>query len=251
MATFQSLPAWYSARNWVEEYAIDWTTQSAYNFVASGAGAFGGVTWTPENSANATVLDVVNGTGLRISPVQATDWYNVTRTSPSIWAQLSACMLVGGALKRTDIVALQLRVNPLAISANYEGGWIVCWNGGGSFVVAQRVWNAQGLSALLAINQSGAGGVDATDRGFMEIVWTGGGFYAAVGAWPGSWPLPMEVGQGNTGECTLDGGVNDWITAHTRTPANARVAIHAQRNGSVNAIQQVALGMRILRIEGP
>jgi len=71
---------------WDVAYDVDWTAQANRDLTdGGGVETIGGVSWNPEQTANATSMDVINGTGLRIVPSAGTFW-TASKTAPRVHA---------------------------------------------------------------------------------------------------------------------------------------------------------------------
>jgi hypothetical protein len=70
---------------------FDWTAQSTQTFSSDTTVSVGGVTWTTVNTANASPsVNVLNGTGLVITPVSSTQFQlGTARTAPMMMVNLS------------------------------------------------------------------------------------------------------------------------------------------------------------------
>src|ERR1700729_3729900 len=70
---------------------FDWTAQSTQTFSSDGTVTIGGITWTKVNTGNASPsMNVLNGTGLVITPVSSTEFQlGSARTAPMMMVNLS------------------------------------------------------------------------------------------------------------------------------------------------------------------
>jgi hypothetical protein len=79
-------------RPWAESYNASFLDLPNQDLIAGGVVTINGIDWTVQNVANATALEVVNGTGLRMAHVDviATQKYNGVRDCPIMSAPLTA-----------------------------------------------------------------------------------------------------------------------------------------------------------------
>ena len=77
-----------SGLSW-QSYVLDWTSLASVA-IANGANTIDGKIWTSQNWANASTFDILNGTGLRVSPIAATDYNGGSVTLPILKIPLSS-----------------------------------------------------------------------------------------------------------------------------------------------------------------
>lgn len=112
--------------SWIERYKLDFTAQSTQALKPNGTYTIDGVSWTSENTAAATSVDVTNGTGLVfVIPAGPTFYNQGTRTSPLIRCDFTDLI---GDLEFARIRALRLRTRILLTNVNEQAefakfGW--------------------------------------------------------------------------------------------------------------------------------
>lgn len=70
-------------------YDLDFTAQGSQTFSSNTNYTIDGKTWTVGNQGNSSVFDILNGTGLRISPNAGTNYYGGAASQPYIKIKLS------------------------------------------------------------------------------------------------------------------------------------------------------------------
>jgi hypothetical protein len=88
---------------WTTLYDVDFTSLGTQDLTSGGDGnkTIDGKTWRADNTGSAAIMDILNGTGLRIQLGSAGDYLNGTRTAPII---AMAVTEVGG-----DVTFSQMR----------------------------------------------------------------------------------------------------------------------------------------------
>jgi len=71
---------------WTTLYDVDFTSLANQDLTSGGDGnkTIDGKTWRADNTGNASIMDLLNGTGLRIQLGSASEYLNGTRTAPIV-----------------------------------------------------------------------------------------------------------------------------------------------------------------------
>jgi len=78
-----------SGATWQAIYEVDFSTLANDDIASDTTHVIDGITWTVENSAQATSMDIVNGTGLVLVSTSGAEAYgDNTRTAPLMYAEL-------------------------------------------------------------------------------------------------------------------------------------------------------------------
>lgn len=109
-----------AAASWVTLTDTDLSAQANQTLNANTTYTINGLVWTKKNSAgDATAMAIVNGTGLRITPVAATDWFGATQTAPVIYLPLTNIPNVSW----TTRLRVTMAVAASNITANYDNAF--------------------------------------------------------------------------------------------------------------------------------
>jgi hypothetical protein len=139
----------YPSAGWSTLYDVDFTSLANQDLTSGGDGnkTIDGKTWRADNTGNAAVMDILNGTGMRIQLALAGEYLNGTRTAPIM------------ALAITEITGATT-YNPLRFWAEFSLANITVPNEGGRMGVEVDTANPLGPAAfenhMLSIQQSGA-----------------------------------------------------------------------------------------------
>ena len=255
-----------AASVWTVEYEIDFSAQSSYDFISSGASAsLGGVTWTAVNrtSNDADVFDLDGSTGLRINakgtPNNNGHWWGGSQSQPYFWAELDDMVT---SLKADDTLCLQLEMTTTAdVASNYQRYGLGLWKddapgGSNNFVVVSRFYDGAAYSASIRNttqdNLTVSGGNPQPD--FFEIVSypNGSQVLSAGELGGGSFPDPLattaykaynamnQLGPGDSGGSQ---GAPSWNIQFDK----AAFVITCQVQGSSTSLNSTAKKMRVLR----
>ena len=110
---------------WQVAYELDFTRLPSQTISGSSV-TIGGVGWSVSNATNADTFDLLEGTGLRVAPKDATQFTSSTRTAP--WLQVEFDDLMEDH-DRTDRLIVQLRVAIAGLSADYQSYGLMVGSG--------------------------------------------------------------------------------------------------------------------------
>ena len=106
-------------------WSVDFSGEADHNFKATAALSLGGVTWTADNAANASVFSIASGV-LNITPNISNAWVTTTLTAPRLvvpWADLMAAGAKSGAYDNEKSYTLRI-IHSSAISPPAGGSLV-------------------------------------------------------------------------------------------------------------------------------
>jgi hypothetical protein len=178
---------------WEVTYDVNWAAQASRDLTdGGGVETIDGVSWNPEQTGNATSMDIINGTGLKIVPSSGSFWTG-TKDAPRVHAFVADGtgpapdhgQLVNDA-KPYDTIAFQwlLTVNTDISSSGDMVGMATGNNTAANYLTLCRAHD--GTALRTAFRGEGEGTSDsyyvttATAKTFYEVVVFPGGGMAAT-----------------------------------------------------------------------
>ena len=258
-------PAAASASSWTERYTVDFSAQSAHDF-SSGSVALDGVEWTVGNDAQATAVEIVNGSGLELSPSTSTDlrWYTAgTINAPRVAATIqSGSNPLYSSLGITQAFAFQAIIEPgTELGANYDEWGILLTNAATTYYATScRQFDSATFSGgsptignylLRSVNTArGAvvGSAEAATHKFFELVYYPGGTVVASSSAASDFVEPLSATTFQKFVTTSPGTTSTGSSVPFKN-TDMYAAFYIANYGSSTAFKAVVKKCRILTLD--
>ena len=251
--------------SWTVRSEIDFAAQAAHDF-KTGAVTIGGVEYSAGNAAQATTIDIVNGSGLELAPSTSTDlrWYtagtiNAPRVAVAI--QTGSNPMYSG-LGITQPFAFQAIIEPgTELGANYDEWGILLTNTATTYyATSSRQFDSATFSAgsptignylLRSVSASRgavAGAAESSTHKFFELVYYPGGTVLASSSTDSDFVDPLSATTFQKFVTTSPGTTSTGSSVPFRS-SDMYAAFYIANYGSSTAFKAVVKKCRLLTLD--